>query len=147
MQYLDNILFWLCILLAILNFLSLRIRILEKKEYEKELDVVRKDSIKRSKSIIRATVNEEILPLFSEFPYQIGDLKLFGKPIDYIVFEGMNEFRDGNKDKEITIVFADVKTGNAVKTPVQKAIMKALENGRIRFEEWRVDENNKLIIK
>lgn len=118
-----------------------------KNKHKKEIETSRKDAIKRSKSVIRAAISEDIIPLFPDFPYDLSDLKLFGKPIDYIVFDGMSEFRDGNKDKEITIVMADLKTGNAVKTPVQKAIMKAIQDGKIRFEEWRIDENNKLIVK
>ncbi|GEM_PF-1572445 len=137
----------IAIFLAILCFYLLfdidRIR----KRHKGELEIARQTAIKQSKTTIRAQVSEEVLPLFSEFPYNIGDLKLFGKPIDYVCFEGMNEFRDGNKEKEITIIFADVKTGKAVKSPVQRAIKNAIDNGRIRFEEWRIDENNKLKIK
>jgi predicted Holliday junction resolvase-like endonuclease len=115
--------------------------------HAKKLQKARQDAIKRSKANIRGIVSEELVPMFEGFPYSTGDLKLYGKPIDYIVFDGMSEFRDENKEKEITIVFADLKTGKAVKTPVQKAIQKAIEEGRIRFEEWRIDENNKLKIK
>lgn len=118
-----------------------------KGKHKKEIAKVRKDSVTRSKSVIRASISEDLIPLFPEFPYALSDLKLFSKPVDYIVFEGMSEFRDGNKEKDINIVFADLKTGNAVKTPVQKQIMKAIQEGRIRFEEWRLDEQNKLKIK
>ncbi len=117
------------------------------RNHKKELEEARADAIKRSKRVIRAKVSEDLIPLFPGFPYELADLKLFSQPIDYIVFEGMSEFRDGNKAKELTIILADLKTGNAVKTPVQKEIMKAIDAGRIRFEEWRVDENNNLTIQ
>lgn len=147
-EIINNIFFWSnVIVLGILIWIWIRwnrYKAKVRKEIETE---IRKDSLKRSKSIIRGSVNEEILPLFSEFPYKISDLKLFGNPIDYVVFDGMSEFRDGNREKEISIIVADLKTGKASKTPVQNAIKRAIESGRIRFEEWRVDENNKLNIK
>lgn len=155
MQYLDHI-FYLLLISGIFSLIYQRIH--DKKRlsdiirglneaHQIDLQRAREDAIKRSKANIRGTVSEELVPMFEGFPYNTGDLKLYGKPIDYIVFDGMSEFRDENKEKEITIVFADLKTGKAVKTPVQKAIQNAIESGRIRFEEWRIDENNKLKIK
>ena len=139
--------FWLAVFnTGALIYIGYRYARLKEKFKEWELKT-RMDAIKRSKTVIRATSMENVVPLLEGFPYQIGDMKLFGQPIDYVVFDGMNEYRDSNKEKEITIILADLKTGKAVKTPVQKAIQNAIENGRVRFEEWRVDENNKLIIR
>lgn len=131
----------ICALISMWIILDMRAKHLE------SIERAKKDSVQKSKTVIRAFATESIVPVLDGFPYCISDLQLFGQPLDYAVFDGMTEFRDGNKEKEITIVFADVKTGNAKKNPVQNAIVKAIQNGRVRFEEWRIDENNKLTIK
>lgn len=147
MQLTSNIFFWVTLIYLIL-FVWIGFTWEEiKKKHQRELEDARADAIKRSKSTIRAAAYEEIIPFFEGFPYNTGDMKLYGKPIDYIVFDGMTEFRDGNKKKEITIIFADLKSGKfASKNPVQNAIAKAINEGRFRFEEWKIVDN-KLNIK
>ena len=133
-------------LLVILILTFFRISVLETR-HEKELKAAREDAVKRSKAITRGHVTQEVVPILNGFPYSMSDCKFSGAPLDYIVFDGMSEYRDGNKDKEITIIFADVKYGKAHKTPVQKEIVDAIKAGRIRFEDWKVDEYNKITIQ
>ena len=105
----------------------------------------RADAIKKSKAVIRGQFSEHMIPLFPDFPYSASDCKFSGQPIDYIVFNNMNSLRDG-KEAPVDIIFADVKVGKAQRTKVQNAIKKAVEQGRVRWETWRIDENNKIII-
>ena len=58
----------------------------------------------------------------------------------------MSAFRDGS-DAQISIILADVKVGSAQRTKVQNAIKKAVEEGRVKFETWTVDKDNKIKIK
>lgn len=124
-----------------------------KKEYilfienkEKEIKRAREESIRMSKSTIRGLINEEFIPLFPDFPYELSDCKFSGQPIDYIVFDGMSKLRDGDKLSKINIIIADVKVNNSKETMIQLAIKNAIENDRIRFETWNI-KNNKIIIK
>lgn len=101
----------------------------------------RAESVKKSKEVIRGQVTEQLVPVLPGFPYNFSDVKFFGQPFDYVIFDGMTEFRDGNKEKEISIIFADVKTGSSVYSPVQNAIKKAILAGRIKVETFNVKDN------
>lgn len=120
---------------------------LQSVQHLKELEEARKDAVKKSKSVTRGHVSEQIIPVLDGFPYLLSDCKFSGAPFDYTVFDGMSDFRDGDKNKEISVIFADVKTGNSRRTPVQNAIKKAIEAGRVRYEQWEVNENNQLNLK
>jgi predicted Holliday junction resolvase-like endonuclease len=101
-------------------------------------------ALKSSRNTIRGKVSEEIIPLLPDFPYKIEDCKFFGMPADYIIFDGMNEFRDGNKEKEISIIFTDIKYNTAVLSPVQKQIKKAIEEGRVSWETIKLNKDFKI---
>lgn len=132
---------------------AIRLYLKTKQELEKTIEEaklaeekIRKESLEASRNTIRGQVSEEIIPLSKNFPHSLSDCKFFGQPIDYIVFDGLSDYRDG-KDRQISIVFADVKTGNAKLSKVQRGIREAIGNGRVRFETWKFDNDNKLSIK
>lgn len=115
-------------------------------EHKKKITTERIEAIQQSKSVTRGQVTEHLLPLFPGFPYSMSDVKFSAQPIDYLVFDGMSAFRDGS-DAQISIILADVKVGSAQRTKVQNAIKKAVEEGRVKFETWTVDKDNKIKIK
>lgn len=132
--------------------LLIRMHFLHKKEtrllveqHRAEILENRADAIKQSKSVTRGQVSEHLIPIFPDFPYNASECKFSGQPIDYIVFKGMNDVRDG-REATVEIIIADVKVGAAKRTKVQNAIKKAIENKAVRWETWRIDENNKIII-
>lgn len=133
--------------------LIIRMHILHKQEIQllvnnhtAEILEQRADAIKRSKSVTRGQLSEHLIPLFQDFPYNSSELTFSGKPIDYLVFKGMDAIRDG-KGGVVEIILADVKVGSAQRTKVQNAIKRAVDEGRVRWETWRIDENNKINIK
>ena len=98
------------------------------------------EGLESSKNVIRGQINEELAPLFPDFPYSLKDCKFLSAPIDYIVFNGMSAGED------IEIIIVDVKTGKSALTKRQQAIKKAIAEGKVRFEVWRI-ENNQLKVK
>jgi predicted Holliday junction resolvase-like endonuclease len=71
-------------------------------------------------------------PLLPGFPYDPGDCRFVGKPIDFIVFQGMNE-------KNISeVIFLEVKSG-ATKTlnDQEKKLRDAILAGKVR---WAVSD-------
>lgn len=133
-----------CIIALVLYFTKKIDKI--NQEHKKKITTERIEAIQQSKSVTRGQVTEHLLPLFPGFPYSMSDVKFSAQPIDYLVFEGMSAFRDG-KDAQISIILADVKVGSAQRTKVQNAIKKAVEEGRVRFETWVIDKDNKIKIK
>lgn len=100
-----------------------------------ELEKTVKESVNKSRSILRGKTTEHFAPISEEFLKEFvpSDAKFIGSPIDYIIFSGAGSITDG-EEKEIEIVFMDIKTGKAKLTKVQRAIKKAVEEKRIRWK-------------
>lgn len=88
----------------------------------------RTDAVNRSRSVIKGQISEEMVPMLPGFPYQLSDCKFIGKPIDYIVFEGMS-------DGELTgITMLDVKTGSARLNKVQRQARDIIKSGKVYWK-------------
>ena len=98
-----------------------------KKEFERK----RKESIAKSRAVLKGLINEQLSPYFPDFPFKAGELRFIGKPIDFIAFVGMDE----NSIKEV--VFVEVKSGKAQLSNIEKSLREAIENGNIRWVEYR----------
>lgn len=100
-----------------------------------ELERAVKDSVNKSRSILRGKTTEQLVPLTEEFLKEFipSDAKFLGSPIDYVIFSGAGSVTDG-EEKDIEIIFMDIKTGKARLTKVQRAIKKAVEEKRIRWK-------------
>ncbi|MCQ2598051.1 MAG: Holliday junction resolvase [Treponema sp.] len=93
---------------------------------------IRKDAVKRSKAVIGGQVAEQIAPFLPGFPYNAGDCRFVGKPVDLVVFSGMSE---NNQVDEI--VFVEVKTGTSALTEREKQVKDCVLKGRVRYIEYR----------
>ncbi len=100
-----------------------------------ELERAVKESVNKSRSILRGKTTEQLVPLTEEFLKEFipSDAKFLGSPIDYVIFSGAGSITDG-EEKDIEIIFMDIKTGKARLTKVQRAIKKAVEEKRIRWK-------------
>lgn len=121
------------ILICIIIVLIVAI-IIQRYNFIEDKVFIRKDAIEQSKNVIRGQINEELAPLFPDFPYSLKDCKFFGQPIDYVVI-GDDE-----------IIFAEVKTNKSRESKKQKRIKELINQGKVRFEVWRI-ENQQLKIK
>ncbi|MHA3080456.1 Holliday junction resolvase-like protein [Acinetobacter sp. ANC 3791] len=111
-----------------------------KRKYQKELRLAQSRSVNSSRAILKGRMAEQFAPIFPEFEYLPSDAKFLGDPVDYVVFNGYNAFRDGDgRADEIEVVLIDIKSGNARLTKGQQAIADAIKKGRIRFETIRVE--------
>ncbi|GHV81286.1 hypothetical protein AGMMS49944_30770 [Spirochaetia bacterium] len=92
-----------------------------------------KDRLKASRAVIGGLVAEQMAPLLPGFPFDPGDCRFVGKPVDFIVFRGMNE-------KNITeVVFLEVKSGTGKNLNDQeKRLRDAVRAGRVRWEEFDI---------
>lgn len=108
---------------------------------EDETDSIRKDAIAKSISVVRGKVTEHLVPYLGPFPYDPRDCRFLGAPIDLLVFDGL--YGDGLKD----IVFLEVKTGKASLSPREKSVREAINAGRVRWEQVRVDDDSPCFTK
>jgi len=75
---------------------------------------------------------EKFVPFLDKFKYNSEDSYFLGMPIDYIVFNGLNE----GKIKDV--VFIEVKTGGSTLSKRENLIKQAVKDGRIKWEELRI---------
>jgi predicted Holliday junction resolvase-like endonuclease len=86
--------------------------------------------LKQSRAVLGGLVSEQMAPLLPGFPYDPGDCRFIGKPIDFIVFRGMNE-----KDIQ-DVVFLEVKTGaHPALNEQEKRLRDAIQAGRVIWDE------------
>ena len=111
-----------------------------RREHDQALALARKRSVNTSRAVLKGKMAEQLAPIMPEFQYLPSDAKFLGDPVDYVVFDGYTDFRDGEGDAEdIEVVLIDIKSGGARLTKGQQAIARAVQEGRVRFETIRID--------
>ena len=99
-----------------------------KARYSREL---RKDAVRRSEAVTTGKVVEQLVPYLPGFAFNPRDARFLGSPIDFVVFDGLS-------DGELrSVVFVEVKTGNATLSTRERRIREAVQAGRVEFVEHR----------
>lgn len=99
-----------------------------------------KSSLSTSRVVIKGKIAEQLAPFLPGFHYLPSDARFLGEPIDYVVFNGYSDLKEGQATgDDLEIVFLEVKTGSAKLTPRQRAISQAITARRVRFETIRID--------
>ena len=105
------------------------------KHWESQLTGHRKDAALRSRAVLAGHFSEQLSPFLPDFPFNPSECKFLGKPIDFLVFEGMD-------NKEINnIVFVEVKSGNSKLSQQERKLKDAIQNKRVSWKEYRVNED------
>lgn len=130
-------------LLLVVLFIGYLIgKYISKKEYKEKIPEIRETAIKQSRAVLSGQFSEQIAPYMPDFPYKPTEARFIGKPVDFIVFKGMD-------DKKINeVVFVEVKTGQSKLNDVEKTLKSAIENKNVLWHEYKVPEfDKKEIIK
>lgn len=102
------------------------------RHWEEQIPGIKKDSIERSRASLSGQFSEQLAPYLPNFKYKPTECKFLGKPVDLLVFEGLDE-------KEIReIVFVEVKSGGSELNTVQRKIRETVKAGRVRWDEYRI---------
>ena len=105
-----------------------------KKEHEEKIPDIREDAIKKSRAVLTGQFSEQIAPYLPQFPFKPTEARFIGKPVDFVVFKGMDE-------KNINeVVFVEVKSGQSQLSKIEKTLKSAIENKNISWHEYRVPE-------
>ncbi|MCH7391021.1 Holliday junction resolvase-like protein [Acinetobacter dispersus] len=109
-------------------------------EHKQALLDAQKRSVNTSRAVLKGKMAEQFAPILPEFRYLPSDAKFLGDPVDYVVFDGYTDFRDGDGTADdIEVILLDIKSGGARLSKGQQAIAQAVTEGRIRFETLRID--------
>ena len=104
------------------------------KYWEAEIPNHRKDAIMKSRAVLGGQFSEQLAPYLPNFKYLPTECKFLGKPIDFLVFRGMDE------KKIDEVVFVEVKSGNAKLNQHEKNLKETIEKKRVRWVEYRIPE-------
>lgn len=102
--------------------------------WESEMPSYRKDAIMKSRAVLGGHFTENLAPYLPNFPFLPTECRFVGKPVDFIVFKGMDE------KKIDEVVFVEVKSGSAKLSSQEKNLKEAIDKKRVRFEEYRIPD-------
>lgn len=111
--------------------------LIQKLKNSSEFKKQRKDAVNRSRAVLGGQFSEQLAPFLPGFPCNPGDVRFVGKPIDFVAFPGSAE---GGDIKEI--YFIEVKSGQSKLSPREKQIKLAVEQGRVKYLEYRIPDGN-----
>ncbi|MEK6844443.1 MAG: Holliday junction resolvase-like protein, partial [Nanoarchaeota archaeon] len=105
------------------------------KEWEELIPGHRKDAIMKSRAVLGGQFSEQLAPYLPDFDYLPTECRFIGKPIDFIVFKGMD-------DKKIDeVIFVEVKSGNSKLNQHEKNLKETIEKKKVKWVEYRVPED------
>jgi predicted Holliday junction resolvase-like endonuclease len=109
-------------------------RLIAERGFSKRIIVEREDAAKRSRAVVGGQFSEQLAPYLPGFQYRPTEAKFLGKPVDFIVFEGLDE-------KSISgVVFLEVKSGASRLSATEKSLKEAIAAGNVRYETYQVPE-------
>ena len=96
---------------------------------------------RRAKLLHLGKITEHFIPYLPDFAYNPKDARFLGSPIDFIVFDGLN-------DGEVKgIVFVEVKTGSSALSTRERRIKDAVQSGRVAWLELRPQLETESVIE
>ena len=106
-----------------------------KKQFEEKIPGLREDAIKKSRAVLSGQFSEQLAPYLPDFPYKPTEARFIGKPIDFVIFKGMDE------KKIDEVVFVEVKSGQSQLSKVEKSLKETIEKKNILWNEYQVPED------
>ena len=92
---------------------------------------IREETARRSESVLRGRITEQLAPLLATFAFDPADARFLGTPVDFVVFDGLTEVDSGRARALRSITLVDVKTGTAGLSTIQRRIRDCLAQGRV----------------
>jgi predicted Holliday junction resolvase-like endonuclease len=94
--------------------------------------VIRRDAVSQSRAVTRGQVFEQFAAYFPGFDFNPKDAQFLGKPVDFVVFDGLDE---GELRR---IVFVEIKTGDSTLSVRERRIRDAIRRGDVEWRELRL---------
>ena len=103
--------------------------------WQQQLPEHRADAIARSRAVLAGHFSEQLAPYLPNFPFKPTECKFIGKPVDFIVFHGLDE-------KNVTgVSFVEVKSGWSKLSSTEKTVKDAIENRKVQWVDYRVPDD------
>ena len=103
--------------------------------WKDKLPEIREEAIARSRSVLAGQFSEQLAPYLPDFPFKPTEARFIGKPIDFLVFKGMDE---KNIDE---VIFIEVKSGKANLSAHERKLKDIIKEKRVKWMEYRIPED------
>ncbi|MBD3209235.1 hypothetical protein GF367_02345 [Candidatus Woesearchaeota archaeon] len=110
-------------------------RLMEKRRWEQRLPNIREEAAKRSRAVLGGQFSEQLAPFLPDFPWQPTEARFLGKPIDFLVFKGLDE-----KHVE-KIIFVEVKSGGSRLNTAERSLRDAVQEKKVSWQEYRIPDD------
>jgi predicted Holliday junction resolvase-like endonuclease len=120
----------LLVIFALILYIRHQRRMVELRVEErllKETDRIKRETLSRSRAVLKGKIGEQMAPLLEAFPFEPADARFIGSPIDYIVFPGYS------KQNPTEVVLIDIKTGRASLSSIERRIRELVQARRVRW--------------
>ncbi len=104
-------------------------------EWEEKLPKLRKASVEKSREVLTGKFSEQLAPFMPDFPYSPTECRFLGKPIDLVVFKGLD-----NKEPE-EVVFVEIKTGQSKLSKTERKLRDVIRDKKITWKEYRLSSS------
>jgi len=124
--------FFLAITLIVVAFIAYKLgSLITHLRWQKKIPQLQKLTADKQRSTIKGKLVETFAPFLPNFPFKPSECKFIGDPIDYLVFEGLDE-RDIK-----AIHLLEVKDSNSKMSKHQKQIKDVVDSKKVTFKEFR----------
>ncbi len=103
-------------------------------ELARRLPDLRREAVERSRAVLTGQLVEQLAPYLPHFPWRPTECRFIGKPIDFLVFKGLDE-RSVSE-----VVFVEVKSGRSSLSGVERSLRDAVRSGKVSWAEYRLDQ-------
>ena len=123
---------------AVYRLLSRRaaeLKFLKWKEEELSKEIAK--ALSSQRAVIKGKISEQLFPILQREIGSLSDFRFLGNPIDYIVFEGLSEAREG-VDRDVNIKFIELKTGSSSLNKAERKVKEAIDSKRVEWKEIKL---------
>lgn len=106
--------------------------IVKDQEWQEKLPKLKQESVKKSREVLTGHFSEQLAPYLPDFPYSPTECKFIGKPIDLIVFKGLD------KKEPSEVIFVEIKSQDSKLSTVERKLRDVIKDKKIKWEEYRV---------
>ena len=105
--------------------------IIKDQEWLTKVPRIRQDAVKKSREVLTGQFSEQLAPYLPNFPYSPTECKFIGKPIDLIVFKGMD------KKEPSEVIFVEIKSQDSKLSTVERKLRDIIKNKKVKWVEYR----------
>ncbi len=108
-------------------------RIITKIKFQMVIPKIKQEAINRSRAVLTGQFSEQLSPYLPDFPYSPTEIRFIGKPVDFIVFKGLDR-----KNIE-EVVFLEIKYNKSNLNVNEKSLKNVIISKKVKWKEYNIN--------